>query len=138
MTVPERVVIEAEQNASVPHADGCAEARMEMAWRAKIPEAPVEMMAMEVRLEVVMVAMAAMEEPVMAVAAVSTAQKPVVTMTTVPAPGQKNHSVRVNTSGITESNRCRTNPFFIGPGCGRCREEQARQQHGQHRNEEPH
>jgi len=130
MTVPERVVIEAEQNASVPHTDGCAEAGMEMAWRAEMPEAPVEMMAVRVGLEVVVVAVTAMEEPVMAVAAGPTVQEPVVAVATAPAPGQKNHSVRVSPTAIIESHRCRLETCFIGPRCFRHKEEQARQQHG--------
>jgi hypothetical protein len=129
MTVPECVVIEAEQDPPVPHAEGDAEAGMEMTVRAEMPEAPVEMMTVQVRLEVVRVAVAAMEEPVMAVAPVPTVQEPVVTVATVPPPRQKNHSVRVSSTGIIESHRCRPKNCFIGPPCCRRNEEQARQQH---------
>ena len=101
-----------------------------MTVRAEMPEAPVEMMTVQVRLEVVLVAMSTMEEPVMAVAAVPTAQEPVMTVATVPAPGQKNHSVRVSPTAIIESHRCRLETCFIGPRCFRHKEEQARQQHG--------
>jgi hypothetical protein len=138
MTVPECVVIEAEQNAPVPHAEGNAEAGMEMAVRAEMAEAPVEMMTVQVRFEMVLVAMTTMEEPVRAVAPVPTVQEPVLTVATVPPPGQKNHSVRVSPTGIIESHRCRPETCFIGPRCFRRNEEQARQQHGRYRREEPH
>jgi hypothetical protein len=51
------------------------------------------------------------------------------TVATVPAPGQKNHSVRVSPTAIIESHRCRLETCFIGPRCFRRKEEQARQQH---------
>jgi len=138
MTIPECVVIEAEQNSPVPHAEGNTEARMEMTVRAEMPEAPVEMMTVQVRFEMVLVAMTTMEEPVRAVAPVPTVQEPVLTVATVPPPGQKNHSVRVSPTGIIESHRCRPETCFIGPRCFRRNEEQARQQHGRYRREEPH
>jgi hypothetical protein len=138
MTVPERVVIEADQDPPVPHAEGGAKSGMEMTVRAEMPEVPAEMKSVQVRLEVVRVAMAAMEEAVMTVATVPTVQEPVVTVATVPAPGQKNYTVRVSPTAIIESHRCRPETCFIGPRCFRRNDEQARQQHGRYRREEPH
>jgi hypothetical protein len=60
MTMSECVVIEAEQNSPVPHAEGNAEARMEMTVRAEMPEVPAEMLTVQVRFEMVLVAMSAM------------------------------------------------------------------------------
>jgi hypothetical protein len=64
MTGPERMVIEADQNAGIPQAEGDAEAGMEgpvRAKMAKVTEMPVEVtevMPVQMRLEVVRVAMA--------------------------------------------------------------------------------
>jgi hypothetical protein len=135
------MVIEADQNAGIPQAEGDAEAGMEGPVRAKVPKVPVEVAevrTVQMRLEVVRVAMAAMEKAVVAVPAVTAAQEPVMTMTTVPAPGQQHHAVRIPC--VFGSKRQHRRAYFPVSAPRRCRrrQEQTRQQHRYECRDEPH
>jgi hypothetical protein len=135
------MVIEANQNAGIPQAEGGAEAGMEGPVRAKVPKAPVEVtevLTVQMRLEVVRVAMAAMEEAVVAVPAVTAAQEPVVTVTTVPAPGQKHHTIRIPCVFGSKRQHRRADILVIAPHRYRHRQEQTRHQHRHDCRDEPH
>jgi hypothetical protein len=72
------------------------------------------------------------------VIAVTAAQKPVVTMTTVPAPGQQHHAVRVPCVFGSKRQHRRANVVVSAPRRCRHRQEQTRQQHRYECRDEPH
>lgn len=131
ITVTERTVIEADQNADVPDTEGNTEAGMEMTVRT-------EVVTVHMRPEMVRVVMTAMEEAIMAATTMTAAEETIIAVTTVTATSQKHHSVRLPGVRIIEGHHRRTNIHFFAPCSCRRRQEPARQQHRQYCCEEPH